>query len=88
MDWGETAEPVRKEINTIENKFVSKVEVFAKQEVKVEVKTPEDKIKELEGKIAEISFKINQLTVENAKLKKQIEAKQAQKTEDPQPEYF
>ena len=80
---GETAEPVRKEINTIENKFVSKVEVFVKQEVKVEVKTPEDKIKELEGKIAEISVKINQLTEENAKLKKQIEAKKAQKTEEP-----
>jgi hypothetical protein len=83
---GETAEPVRKEINTIENKFVSKVEVFVKQEVKVEVKTPEDKIKELEGKIAEISVKINQLTEENAKLKKQIEAKKAQKTEEPKEE--
>ena len=35
---GQTAEPVRKEINTIENKFVSKVENF---------KIPEDKIAEL-----------------------------------------
>ena len=52
------------------------------------MKTPEDKIKELERKIAEISFKINQLTEENAKLKKQIEAKQAQKTEEPQLVYF
>ena len=76
---GQTSEPVRKEINTIENKFVSKVEVFVKQEVKVEKKKPEDKIKELEGKIAEVSVKINQLTQENAKLKKQIEAKKAQK---------
>ena len=75
---GETAEPVKKEINTIENKFVSKVEVFVKQEVKVEVKAPEDKIKELEGKIAEMSVKINQLTEENNKLRKQIEAKKAQ----------
>ena len=88
---GETAEPVKKEINTIENKFVSKVEVFVKQEVKVEVKTPEDKIKELEGKIAEISVKINQFTEENAKLKKQIEAKKAQaqepkEEEEPQPQ--
>ena len=76
---GQTSEPVRKAINTIENKFVSKVEVFVKQEVKVEKKKPEDKIKELEGKIAEVSVKINQLTQENAKLKKQIEAKKAQK---------
>ena len=78
---GETAEPVKKDINTIENKFVSKVEVFVKQEVKVEKKTPQDKIKELEGKIAEISVKINQLTEENIKLKKQIEAKKAQQQE-------
>ena len=76
---GETAEPCKKEINTIENKFVSKVEVFVKQEIKVEKKTPEDKIKELEGKIAEFSVKINQLTEENSKLKKQIEAKKAEK---------
>ena len=48
---GQTAEPVKKEINTIDNKFVSKVEEFVKQEVKQEVKTPEDKIKELEDKI-------------------------------------
>jgi hypothetical protein len=76
---GETAEPIKKEINTIDNKFVSKVETFVKQEVKVEVKTPEAKIKELEGKIAEMSVKINQLTEENDKLKKQIEAKKAEK---------
>ena len=76
---GETAEPIKKEINTIENKFVSQVQTFVKQEVKVEAKTPEAKIKELEGKIAEMSVKINQLTEENAKLKKQIEAKKAEK---------
>ena len=83
---GETAEPKRKEINTIENKFVSKVEVFVKQEVKVEKKTPEDRVKELEGKIAEVSVKVNQLTEENAKLRKQIEEKKAKKAEEPQPE--
>ena len=76
---GETAEPIKKEINTIENKFVSQVQTFVKQEVKVEAKAPEAKIKELEGKIAEMSVKINQLTEENAKLKKQIEAKKAEK---------
>ena len=83
---GETSEPKKKEINTIENKFVSKVEVFVKQEVKVEKKTPEDKIKELEGKLAELSVKFNQLTEENAKLKKQIEEKKAKKEEEPKPE--
>ena len=80
---GQTAEPVKKEINTIDNKFVSKVEEFVKQEVKQEVKTPEDKIKELEDKISQMSVKINALEEENAKLKKQIEAKKAQKSEEP-----
>ncbi len=28
--WGETSEPIKKEINTIDNKFVSKVENFVK----------------------------------------------------------
>ena len=83
---GETSEPKKKEINTIENKFVSKVEVFVKQEVKVEKKTPEDRIKELEGKLAEMSVKVNQLTEENAKLKKQIEEKKAKKQEEPKQE--
>ena len=82
---GETSEPVKKDINTIENKFVSNVQEFVKQEIKQEVKTPEMKIKELEGKIAEMSVKINQLTEENAKLKKQIEAKKAQQTQQQEP---
>ena len=89
---GETAEPVKKDINTIENKFVSQVQVFEKKETKVEKKTPEEKIKELEGKIVELTCKINLFTEENAKLKKQIEAKKAKKggeetkTEEPKPE--
>jgi coronin-1B/1C/6 len=81
---GETAEPIKKEINTIENKFVSKVENFVKKEVKVEAKSPDAKVKELEGKIAEMSVKINQLTEENAKLRKQIEAKKAQNQQQAQ----
>ena len=76
---GQTAEPIKKEINTIDNKFVSQVETFIKQEAKVEKKTPEGKIKELEGKIAEISVKINQITEENVKLKKQIDELKAKK---------
>ena len=82
-DWisGKTAEPIRKEINTIENKFVSNVETFVKQEVKVE-KTSDDKIKELERKIAEMSVKVNQLTEENAKLKKLIEDKKGQQNQN------
>ena len=71
---GENAEPVKKEINTIENKFVSKVEVFVKQEVKKVEKTPEEKVNELEGKLAELSVKLNQLEEENAKLKKELAA--------------
>ena len=69
---GENAEPIRKDINTIENKFVSKVETFVKQEVKVTQKTPEEKVNELEGKLAELSVKLNQLEEENAKLKKEL----------------
>ena len=69
---GETAEPIKKEINTIENKFVSKVETFVKQEVKVEEKKPEDKIKELEDKLSALKVKYTQLEEENAKLKKEL----------------
>ena len=79
---GQTAEPIKKEINTIDNKFVSQVETFIKQEAKVEKKTPEGRIKELEGKIAEISVKINQITEENIKLKKQIDELKAKKQEN------
>ena len=73
---GENAEPIKKEINTIEKKFVSKVEVFVKQEVKVVEKTPEEKVKELENKVAELSVKCNQLEEENTKLKKELAALQ------------
>ena len=69
---GETAEPIKKEINTIENKFVSKVETFVKQEVKVEEKKPENKIKELEDKLSALKVKYTQLEEENAKLKKEL----------------
>ena len=77
-EWksGQNSEPIRKEINTIENKFVSKVETFVKKEIKVEEKKPEDKIKELEGKLAELSVKYNQLESENEKLKKELEKHQ------------
>ena len=78
---GETAEPIKKEINTIGNKFVSNVETFVKQEAKAEAKTPDSRIKELEGKIAEISVKINQITEENIKIKKQIDELKAKKQE-------
>ena len=70
---GETAEPIKKEINTIENKFVSEVKIFVKQEAKVAEKKPDDKVKELEGKLAELSVKYNQLEQENEKLKKELE---------------
>ncbi len=86
---GQTAEPVRKEINTIDNTFVKKDTPFEVQEVNVKPKSAEEKIKDLEGKIAQISVKINQVTEENAKLRKQIEAKKGQKIEisnEPQPQ--
>jgi WD40 repeat protein len=70
---GETAEPLKKEINTIENKFVSKVESFVKQEPKTVQKKSDDKVKELEGKLAELSVKYNQLELENEKLKKELQ---------------
>ena len=70
---GENAEPIKKEINTIENKFVSKVESFVKQEPKTVQKKPDDKVKELEGKLAELSVKYNQLELENEKLKKELQ---------------
>ena len=60
-------------LNTIENKFVSKVETFVKPEIKVVEKSAEDKIKELEGKLAELSVKYTQLEQENEKLKKELE---------------
>ena len=71
---GENGEPIKKDINTIENKFVSKVEAFVKQEVKQESssKSPDDKIKELEAKLAELQAKLNQVTEENTNLKKEL----------------
>ena len=73
---GQNAEPLKKEINTIENKFVSKVEVFVKQEVKKEEKTPDQKIHELEDKVSELTVKVTQLEEENAKLKEQLAKKE------------
>ena len=74
---GENAEPIKREINTIENKFVSNVETFVKPEVpKVEEKSSEDKIKELEEKLAEMTAKCGKLEEENAQLKKELESKQ------------
>ena len=77
---GENGEPVRKDIETIENKFVSKVETFVKQEVKVEKKvSPEEKVKELEAKVAELEAKCKELEKENAELKTKL----AEKEEKP-----
>ena len=53
-------------------------------------KMAQDKLKELETIVAEMTEKINQLTEENAKLKKEIEEKKAKKggttTEEPKAE--
>ena len=74
---GENGEPVRKDIETIENKFVSKVETFVKQEFKVEKKvSPEEKVKELEAKVAELEAKCKKLREENAELKTKLAEKE------------
>ena len=79
---GENAEPIKKDIETIENKFVSKVEEFVKQDTKVESKEGgDDKVKELEGKVAELEAKIKALEEENANLKKQLEGGEAKPEE-------
>ena len=79
---GENAEPVKKDIETIENKFVSKAEEFVKQDTKVESKEGgDDKVKELEGKVAELEAKIKALEEENANLKKQLEGNEAKPEE-------
>ena len=70
---GDNAEPIKKDITTIENKFVSKVEKVVKQEVKPTEKSPEEKVKELEAKFVELSAKLKELENENAKLKKELE---------------
>ncbi len=81
----EKAEPVKKDIETIENKFVSKVEEFVKAEVKVEVKkNADEKVKELEAKVVELEAKIKQLEEENADLKNKLAEKENK--QEPQPE--
>ena len=72
---GENGEPIKKDINAIENKFVSASEGFEKSEGKKEEggAASDDKVKELEGKIAELEAKVKQLEEENAELKKKLE---------------
>ena len=83
---GENAELVKKDINTIDNKFVSKVEVFVKKEATAQAPSDDDKVKELEKKIAELTAKVTELTEENAKLKKQLEEQGTQKPEETKTE--
>ena len=72
---GENAEPIRKDINTIDNKFVSNAGVFEKSDEKSDAKGSDDKVKELEAKVAELTAKVAELTAENEKLKKELEGK-------------
>ena len=70
---GKNGEPIKKEINTIENKFVSNAETFVKEEAKQESSSsPDDKVKELEAKLAELQAKLTQVTEENTNLKKEL----------------
>ncbi len=72
---GENGEPVKKDITTIENKFLSKVETGGapQQEVKSAGNSDDDKVKELEAKLAEMTAKLKSLEEENAQLKKELE---------------
>ena len=74
---GETAEPIKKDINTIENKFVSNAEVFEKGgEGGANASAGSDaKVKELEAKVAELTAQVAKLTEENESLKKQLQEK-------------
>ena len=76
---GENAEPVKKEIDTIENKFVSKADAFVKQATITEAKPSDDdgKVKELEAKLAELENKYKKLQEENEELKKKVAEKEA-----------
>ena len=78
---GENGEPIKKDINTIDNKFVSKTEGFEKSEgKKEEVSSPSnEKVKELEAKVEELQNKLAQLEEENAELKKKVAEKEGQK---------
>ena len=80
-DWvsGKNAEPIKKEINTIENRFLSTVVpekpkiVETKQETK-SGKNQEEKIKELTSKLEELKAQYNNLAEQNASLKKELES--------------
>ena len=72
---GETAEPIKKDINTIENKFVSNAEVFEKGSEGSSNAGSDAKVKELEAKVAELTAQVAKLTEENESLKKQLEEK-------------
>ena len=82
---GENAEPIRKDINTIDKN--AKGGEFVKQEASAEDKPSGDKVKELEAKVAELEAKVKELTEENANLKKQLEEKGGEaKPEEAKPE--
>ena len=76
---GENAEPVKKEIHTIENKFVSKADAFVKKATVTETKSSDDdgKVKELEAKVAELENKYKKLQEANEELKKKLAEKEA-----------
>jgi coronin-1B/1C/6 len=82
-EWvsGKNGEAKKKPIDTIENKFVSKIDEKQVQKATTEEKTVtktdksnDDKIKELKEKYAQLTSQFNQLNEENAKLKKELES--------------
>ena len=81
-DWvgGKNGEPIKKPIDTIDNRFVSKVVEPKPKEPETQKVTEtkssqnqDDKVKELQAKLDELASKYNNLTEENALLKKELE---------------
>ena len=97
-EWmaGTNKDPIKKEINTIESKWVSEPMVFEKKVEEVK-KTPEEELKEMKAKVseleekikvletekAELAHKCDELTKENETLKAQPKAEEP-KAEEPQ----
>lgn len=74
-EWinGQNKEPILEEISKIDNKFITRNDLFIKKEIeKIELR-PEEQIKQLENKILGLEVGINQLTISNSTLQEKIE---------------
>ncbi len=97
-DWikGETKDPIVKDINTIENKWVQAVEEFVKkEEVKIEPTNDKEKIAQLEQRVKELENANNTLKLEVEKYQqllkeetKKVHSLEAKLNDVPQPNPF